>query len=172
MSLPSKDLLLLAEQFLSHLNREESSLREVRTSFGELHIALMSGSLTDLDNARSHQAEVAEKCLSLQQARENICCQLGEQLHLPPGSLTLSEIASHLPDPYGDRVRSVRDRLQVLAMEVDTINRRNTSLIGYCRTYMQRILTALTVGGTPILRYGPTGMQVGTSTDPLLIARG
>jgi hypothetical protein len=170
--LHSKELTFLAELCITHLHREEISIREVRNSLADLHVALLKGQVADLDALRSKQVSVAENCLHLQSSREQLCFQFAEYLGIPPDQVCLSRIASSLPADMAERVRCFQTRIESLANEVAILQRRNTALIGYCRNYMTRILASVSALDAAPPRYGRTGTSIEGSSSMLIMAQG
>ena len=165
------ELLQLAELCLAHLSREEAALQAARAGLTELTDALVKGDLARLQTAVRAAGPLADETHRTRDARGIVCATLAEALDLSPESVTLSLVAIRLPAPYAGRVAAARDRLQVLAAEVERLSRRAASVVGYCRGFLQRVVADESDSGAATAHYGP-GPRREVARGALLVARG
>jgi hypothetical protein len=165
------DLLNLAEYFLGHLVREEASLRAAREGLGLLNESFTRGNFTDLQNTLTKVGDLAEHTQRTKAEREAVCQKLGEALDLDPETVHITAVASRLPAPYPARIASYRDRLQILAADVERLSAKTTAAVGFCRSFMNRVINEMTEGGASVTHYGP-GPRRESNRGTLLVARG
>ena len=167
----SNPIAILAQQCLAHLDREEAYLRDLRDSLLELNLALRRGSLDQMESARSKQAHNAERGLALSPLRNDLVARIAAAFQLRSEEITLSRLVVQLPRPWSDQITAYQHRMRELSAEIHFLNRRNASLVQFCRTYMKQILTDAS-GGFPVTRYGPGGTQLEGTCGSLLLAQG
>jgi hypothetical protein len=162
----------LAETCLAHLVREEATLQASREGLAKLHAAFLHGTLPDLQSAVTHCQQLSDATFTARHQRESLCRLLAEEMGIDPAHVRLSLLATWLPAPYGERVAACRDKLQVLAEDVERLTKRVSKVATYCRTFLQKAVEDAT--GQPdggMVRYGPSGRR-SESRGSLLIANG
>ncbi|WP_020473197.1 hypothetical protein [Zavarzinella formosa] len=168
----SIELVELAEMCLAHLAREEATLQASRDGLNKLYAAYLRGTLADLQAAILHCQELSDETFGARHRRETLCRLLAKEMGIEPENVRLSLLATLLPAPYGDQVAASRDKLQMLAEDVERLTKRVSTIATYCRTYLQKAIEDSTGQSVGVVnQYGPAGRRVETRGS-LLIANG
>ena len=168
--MPTPPLAELAELSLAHLVREEATLRANREGLGQLHAAFLSGTFPEIQATVQHCQRLADDTVTARKSREDLCRQIAAHFEIEPGEVRLSLVASWLPAPYGARVSACRDKIQVLAEEVERLSKRVANVAAYCKTFLQKAVED-SLGLPLMIHYGPVNRRMDTRGS-LLIANG
>jgi uncharacterized protein YeeX (DUF496 family) len=166
------DLTTLAELFLGHLVREEACLRAARAGLDDLNHAFADGDLPTLQAALERASLLADLTQKTRDDRDRVRVQLAEYLDLDPETVNLSAVSARMPAPYSARIASYRDRLQVLAAEVERQTARAANAAGFCRGFIGKTLSEMTDGKAAVTQYGPTHRRDANRGAALLVAQG
>jgi hypothetical protein len=162
----------LAEACLSHLAREEDTLRATLETLQEVRGAALSGDVRRLETLHARQDEAARLTEAMREEREYLRSRIAKLLRIKSGEATLEKLAIHLGEsPNGTLLVAAR-RVRELASRVQQICLSNATVLEYCLGFTRRVLRDITGGGTPAESYGPDGMVMESPCGPLLSARG
>jgi hypothetical protein len=132
----------LAKACLEHLGREEEVLRSALDGLQQVHAALAVGGPAAQAVALRRSAELAQQGETLRVKRDELRQQAGARLGIPAGLITLKGLADFLGGPAAQEMRRGRERLRLLAQEVETQGKRTAVFTHVALDFVQRLLGA------------------------------
>jgi uncharacterized protein YaaW (UPF0174 family) len=158
-------------KLLQHLAIEEQLLQKALKQLSYLHEVLLRGDLQALVAAQPTGEELAAELRQLQSERqvviEQVCIAVGIASH----QVTLSQLATHLSEPWAEQLRVMRMGLSQLVKKIAALQGRNANIIAHLRSFICGIMSTLTGVDSPV-RYGPSGVRLPAVTGQAIQASG
>jgi hypothetical protein len=157
---------------LTHLDREEVLLRQLRDALLGLHAALRGGNPENVRSAFAVTDGLERTAAVIARERANLAGRLAIELRIPRDRTNLSMLIARVPDGKAGQLRSRQAALLALADEIRDLRGRCDDLLAYCRVYLRRLLAEVLPGAAAGPRYGPAGTPLDPPRRARLLARG
>lgn len=155
----------LSNQFLETLDDLVRMYRGLLETVRREKEILISSQLDDLnENNRAKEALIA-KVRYLEENRIEQASQISRELGLNPDSPRLLEIARHVSDELGDRLRNIHSVLEILIKRVQELNRENEILVQAALQTVTGAMKSIKETLQPAQTYQRKGEVAATSTS-------
>jgi hypothetical protein len=163
--------LQLARLCCAQLDREQAHLETARAVLRQVYAAALASKPQPLADLLARQKSVAQDAESVRAERARFRAQAAAVLGTSADTVTLREIARHLPAGIAQLVLQRRQELHRLSGEVQGIGRDIALFSHYFLDFLERFFIQLT-GGRNSGRYGPEGLRREAVCGSLLQAQG
>lgn len=158
---------------LENLAEHQALLKTLVEIAREKMDAVRAADSQTLHRCTAREASVLERVLEFERRRKAVVARLAQTLRLPsPDSLTLSEIANELPEPFSSSVRARMLALRAVAIELQHLNRVATVVARDLHQHIRDVFTVLANANRESVVYGPQGREHMTTSKNILDAVG
>lgn len=134
----------LYARLTNHLNDEEAVLKATLECLAASRESLIGNDLDGFSHALGEQVEHNRKADELQNQRNQLLHEVGQELQIECSSISLREIAERLPSESSEALSETRERLQKLITEIKKYNLHNALLIRQSVDLTREVLAHLT----------------------------
>ncbi len=135
--------------------------------------AVRSADSQGLHRCTSREASVLERVLDFERRRKAVVARLAQTLRLrSPDTLTLSDIANELREPFSSSVRARMLALRAVAVELQHLNRVAAVVARDLHQHIRDVFTVLANANRESVVYGPQGRERMATSKNILDAVG
>lgn len=134
----------VAEQLLTHLSAEESSLAAMLHAVQSVHNALRHLNDDQLSEALEEESQAISAAGELQQHRWDLRAALAATLGVEQDEATLGRVLAVTTGALRETVARVRQRLAEMSAELERLNRQNGAMIRQSLSLTRGIIGRLT----------------------------
>lgn len=158
---------------LENLTEHQTLLEKLVEIAREKMDAVRAADSQTLHRCTAREASVLECLLNFERRRKAVVARLAQTLRLPsPDTLTLSEIANELPEPFSSSVRARMLALRAVAIELQHLNRVAALVARDLHQHIRDVFTVLANANRESVVYGPEGREHMTTSKNILDAVG
>jgi len=156
----------LLEDLIAVLREEIEGLEGLLLLCEEEKESLVAEDVRSLNQENREQEKLISQLRRSELVRGKITKEIGQNMGLGEGGFTLSELLSHLQEPYSSRLKQMGERLHRSLKKIQSVNRTNALLLANSLKLIQKKVELLTqIGeGNDVLysqegRITPKGMK-------------
>ncbi len=157
-----------AEQLLSYLGDEATSLAAMLNAVREVHQALMVLDDNALKASLVVEARELSSNVEIQSRRRQFQNELATVLQVAPGEVTLRRLAMATSGTLRESIERIRRSLSEMATELDRLNRQNAAMIGQSLAIARGVVERLTGTSASQESYDAVGGRAKTHVGPLI----
>ena len=134
---------LLLEKLISLLNEESSFYRTLLAFLHEERKAIVHSQLEKLIKCTKEKENLILKIRVLEEQRINYLENLGDELEAPVQTLSLTDLAQIVNEPYATQLTGCATRLNALIQSIQEINQSHRALVSQSLDLIRGSLTLL-----------------------------
>ena len=147
-------------------------LGECLESLRQVRAALTQGNFASLNAALAQQGKTSRAADELRERRTKLRRKLASVLGVAPQTVTVQMLAVRLAGDTGERLTACRNRLRIMAAEVDRLNRANAALVSQSLDFLERFFVEITGGEHGGRSYDCSGTSRQSECGSIIEARG
>jgi flagellar biosynthesis/type III secretory pathway chaperone len=158
------------KQFIGILDQTQTLYHDLLSIIEQEHDLVIHSKVEQLSALQVEKQSVLAQLAHLEKLRCQQLKQIAENLQLPLRQLNLSQLADHVPAPFGKQIHERRMALGKLVAATAKANEESRSLMKHCLNLVQGSLRFLQHWINPSSVYGASGNMNGKHKSGRLLS--
>jgi hypothetical protein len=133
----------LLQDLSETLDKMIITYRDILHTAQEKKEQIISGDIDKLESIIYQERNLAERVLLAEQKRRYILHSINQTLGNNTDSIKLSDLIAQIKEPYKSKLKEQYDVIIEVILEVETINKVNTSLTKYSLEYINNLIRSI-----------------------------